>query len=146
MAKKKIDKGQKKKSLSQWGIVLCKWYLRLSGILVPLWAALVVYLTMYAYNKDGEYCYYTKDFNNYHILLDGEPCLLQWQMLWDFIFITLIWLIPWQAPGWLLLLYFKYHSQKKIGSIWNSAGREDVNEMGKEIGEAYKNKPWKKKK
>ena len=35
---------------------------------------------------------------------------------------------------------------EKIGSIWNGAGYENVNEMGKEIGQAYKNRPWQKKK
>lgn len=35
---------------------------------------------------------------------------------------------------------------EKIGSIWNFTGRENVNEMGKEIGEAFRTKPWKKKK
>ena len=34
---------------------------------------------------------------------------------------------------------------EKIGSIWNYAGRENVNEIGKEIGQAYKSKPWEKK-
>lgn len=35
---------------------------------------------------------------------------------------------------------------EKIGSIWNSVGRENVNEIGKEIGDAYKTRPWAKKK
>lgn len=35
---------------------------------------------------------------------------------------------------------------EKIGSIWHFTGRENVNEMGKEIGEAFRNKPWTKKK
>ncbi|MGH1404247.1 MAG: hypothetical protein ACRBDL_08375 [Alphaproteobacteria bacterium] len=35
---------------------------------------------------------------------------------------------------------------EKIGSIWNFTGRENVNEIGKEIGNAYKAKPWQKKK
>ena len=40
----------------------------------------------------------------------------------------------------------KNPTPEKIGSIWNSTGRENVNEMGKEIGHAYKNKPWTRKK
>lgn len=39
----------------------------------------------------------------------------------------------------------EHPTPEKIGSIWNFAGRENVNEMGKEIGEAYKQKPWKRK-
>lgn len=35
---------------------------------------------------------------------------------------------------------------EKIGSVWNFTGRENVNEIGAEIGKAYKNKPWQKKK
>jgi len=96
-----------KQKVKKYGIALCKIYLWVSGVLTPLWAALMVYLVMHAYNKDGEYCYYTKSFDNYHILLDGEPCLLQWQMLLDFLAITLMWLIPIQLPVWVLLLLFK---------------------------------------
>ena len=33
---------------------------------------------------------------------------------------------------------------EKIGSVWHFTGRENVDEIGKEIGEAYQNKPWKK--
>jgi len=35
---------------------------------------------------------------------------------------------------------------EKIGSIWNFTGRENINEIGKEIGNAYRTKPWSKKK
>lgn len=70
-------------------------------------SAFVVYLSLYSYNKEGEYCDYTKDFDNYHIFVFDQPCLLQWQILWDFLFITFMWLIPIQIFVWPIFLYFK---------------------------------------
>jgi len=33
-----------------------------------------------------------------------------------------------------------------VKATWNFTGRENTNEIGKEIGEAFRTKPWEKKK
>ena len=118
-----IENKKKDSLFFQRGIFLCKIYLVLSAILVPLWMGFTVYLLMYGYNKDGEYCYYTKSLDNYHILVNGIPCLLQWRMAGDFLLFSSVWLIPIQAPVWLLFLYFKRRERRRL------QGKEAIHEI-----------------
>jgi|AVFP01.1.fsa_nt_gi hypothetical protein len=96
-----------------WSTLSCKIYLVLSGVFVALMSAIYIYLMIYGYNKDGEYCYFTKDWSHYHLIIDHEPCVLQWQMLWDFFLIFLMWAVPIQTPAWivLLILWFRKKAQ-----------------------------------
>ena len=71
----------------------------------------MVYVVMHD-GKNGEFCIYTQDLNNYHIILGDEPCLLQWYTLLVFLYFTIIFLVPVQTPVWILLLYLKYRKKK----------------------------------
>jgi len=97
----------------KWGQCLCKLYLWATAVIIPLWVGLSIWALIYGYNKDGEYCDYTKNMEHYHILIDGEPCMLQWQILWDFLLITFMWLISLQLPIWGLFLYLRGKKENK---------------------------------
>ncbi len=90
----------------------CKIYLWFSGFAVIAWSIFLMYVFI-GEGKDGEFCIYTQDLNNYHIILDGEPCSLQWYTLFVFLYFIIIFLVPAQLPAWILLLYLKY-LQKKV--------------------------------
>lgn len=92
----------------------CKTYLWVSGFAAIALVAFMVYLFM-GDGKDGEYCIYTQDLNNYLIILGDEPCLLQWYILFEFMLLTTVLLIPVQLPALILFLYLKYR-QKKASS------------------------------
>ncbi|MDH5722958.1 MAG: hypothetical protein OEY94_06520 [Alphaproteobacteria bacterium] len=89
----------------------CKIYLWVSSIAVMMWSAFLIYVVI-GDGKDGEFCDYTQDLNNYHIILDGEPCLLQWYTLSVFLYFMIIFLVPIHIPVWVLLLYLKHRKKK----------------------------------
>jgi|GEM_PF-2296378 len=91
----------------------CKIYFWFSAFAVMLWSALAVYVFM-GDGKDGEYCDYTQDLNNYHIIFNDEPCLLQWYILFEFLLFMVIFLVPIQAPIWLIFLFLKRRQKKLI--------------------------------
>lgn len=90
----------------------CKIYLWVSAVAVMLWSALMVYVFM-GDGKDGEFCIYTQDLNNYHIILNDEPCLLQWYTLFVFFYLVTIFLVPVQVPVWILFLFLKRRQEKE---------------------------------
>lgn len=91
----------------------CKIYLRVSTVAVMLWSAFMVYVFI-GDGKDGEFCDYTQDLNNYHIIVDGEPCLLQWYILFVFFYVVTIFLVPVQTPVWILFFLLKRCSKKSV--------------------------------
>lgn len=94
----------------------CKIYLWFSTFAVMVWSAFMVYVFM-GDGKDGEYCIYTQDINNYHIIFNGEPCLIQWYTLFEYLLLTLMFLVLAQLPAWFLFLYLKHQKKKSALGI-----------------------------
>lgn len=90
----------------------CKFYLFTSGIIIILISCFQIYVNLYGVNKDGEYCSYTEGIGYYHIMVNGEPCILQWKILYDFILFVFFLVIEFQIPALILFLYFKYREWK----------------------------------
>ncbi|MDH5722975.1 MAG: hypothetical protein OEY94_06605 [Alphaproteobacteria bacterium] len=107
MGKEKIEQDQTVSKNSKAIQCFCMMYLYISTIIIIIFSAVSVYSLLYGYNKDGEYCAYTETMSNYHIILDGEPCLLQWQILIDFLFFCAGFLFLFQGPVWLLIFFSK---------------------------------------
>lgn len=94
-------------------ICLCTFYIRVVPIVIAVWAGFVVYALLYGYNKDGEYCRYTESSSHYHIILDGEPCLLQWKMLQDFLIFYVMGMIVFYCP----VLCVRWFLKKRMGRV-----------------------------
>lgn len=95
--------------------IYCRIYLWFSLFTAMAWSAFMVYIFM-GDGKDGEYCIYTQDLNNYHIIFDGESCLLQWRIVFEFLLLAIAILIPAQTPVWIVFLYLKYRQKKRPGN------------------------------
>lgn len=84
----------------------CKAYIYISTFLIILWSSIWTYIFI-GEGKDGEYCQYTDNMDNYHILVDGEPCLLQWTILIEFLTLSIYFIVPAQLPVWITLFLLK---------------------------------------
>jgi hypothetical protein len=89
----------------------CKIYLWVSGIAVLMWSLLAMYIII-GEGKSGEYCDYTQDLHNYHVIINNQPCLLQWYILFEFSLLLAIFLVPIQLPIWILFWVLKVNHKK----------------------------------
>lgn len=65
-------------------------------------------------NKDGYLCMYTKDWNDYDLIVQDLPCNIQWLSvleLFSFLFVCLI--ILFHLPAWIVFFVLKFIKKKE---------------------------------
>lgn len=81
-------------------------------VLTALGVTAYVLFGTYTYFSDGEYCTFVSEGESYHLLNYGQPCRLQWRLLWEPILMFLGFLAFVQSPLWILYCLLRRKKSK----------------------------------